>query len=165
MAAPDNHRDIEVNEDLVFQRKEWRFQRIGWVVMLLITAAALAGAFGRGPLAHTQNSASDQSFRIEYDRIVRHYSNNIFEIRIEQPPADSVGIWFDSEFLSGLDLKEIVPEPISSATGRGRVIYYFRVQPGAHISFHYEPDKFGRRNGTMGIEHRASVRLSQFVFP
>jgi hypothetical protein len=43
--------EVAVGEDLGFQRGWWRFERATWVCFVLILAADLAGAFGRGPLA------------------------------------------------------------------------------------------------------------------
>ncbi len=43
--------DLEVAQDRTFQRRSWTIQRVGWVVMLLVAAAALAGLTGSGPLS------------------------------------------------------------------------------------------------------------------
>jgi hypothetical protein len=40
--------DLEVNQDLDFQRHVWWFQRIGLVGMALVVVAALLGLFGGG---------------------------------------------------------------------------------------------------------------------
>jgi hypothetical protein len=45
--------DLEVEQDLDFQQRTWALERAGWIVMLLIIAAALAGFFGGGPLSPT----------------------------------------------------------------------------------------------------------------
>ena len=47
----DSHRhgDLEIDEDLPFQRREWFAERVAWAVMALLIAAALLGLFGTGP--------------------------------------------------------------------------------------------------------------------
>src|SRR3712207_4138009 len=49
--------DLEVAEDLTFQRREWAAQRVGWVLLALVIAAALAGLLGRGPLSTTRRES------------------------------------------------------------------------------------------------------------
>lgn len=42
---------VQVSEDLDFQRKEWRVQRIAWTCMAVLILAAALGAAGSGPLS------------------------------------------------------------------------------------------------------------------
>jgi len=49
MAKPHREAgDLEVAENLAFQRRAWKVQRAGWVAMALLVGAALAGLFGGG---------------------------------------------------------------------------------------------------------------------
>ena len=159
------HGGLEIDQDLDFQRLEWRIQRIGWIVMLLIVVAALTGAFGKGPLAHTRATASDGSFTIEYDRLVRHSSATTLTFNIARPPHDTIGIWFESQYINGIDVEDIIPSPIRTASGDGTITYYFEARAGATITIEYEPDDVGRRRTRAGIENGASMHVRQFVFP
>jgi hypothetical protein len=38
--------DVEINQDLDFQRRCWTVQRIGWIVMAVLVLSALLGVFG-----------------------------------------------------------------------------------------------------------------------
>jgi hypothetical protein len=38
--------DLEVNEELEFQRRDWMAQRVGWTVMALVVVVALLGLLG-----------------------------------------------------------------------------------------------------------------------
>ena len=44
--------DLEIEQDHDFQRRSWRLQRAGWIVLSLVLLAGLLGLFGSGPLAH-----------------------------------------------------------------------------------------------------------------
>ena len=49
--------DLELNQDLAFQYREWAVQRGSrWVLAVFVIAAAL-GAFGGGPLTHARAGA------------------------------------------------------------------------------------------------------------
>lgn len=157
--------DIQAPQDPEFQEKEWRVQRVAWGIMFLVVLAAALGAFGHGPLAHAQVSAPDDSFELKYNRVARHRAPEELEITVNRPPTDTIGLSFDAQYIGSINVEDIIPEPIETATGNQRVTYYFAVQPGAHITFQYEPDKIGRRRSAVTIENGASVRISQFVFP
>lgn len=43
--------ELEIEEDLDFQRRMWRLQQIGWALLVLVVVAALLGLFGKGPLS------------------------------------------------------------------------------------------------------------------
>jgi hypothetical protein len=49
LPAPSSQ--FQIDEDLNFQRREWKIQRAGWVTMALVIIAALLGVFGAGPLS------------------------------------------------------------------------------------------------------------------
>jgi len=50
MSKAERAGDLEIDEDLSFQRREWRVQRGGWVVMAVLILLALLGLTGRGPI-------------------------------------------------------------------------------------------------------------------
>jgi hypothetical protein len=58
--------EIAVGEDLEFQRKWWRFEKIAWIFFALIIVLDLAGLFGRGPLARARRHAADATIDVRY---------------------------------------------------------------------------------------------------
>ena len=40
---------MRIEEDRAYQRREWRFERIGWAVMAALLMAGLIGLLGDGP--------------------------------------------------------------------------------------------------------------------
>ena len=53
--AEGRARDDPFGEDLGFQVREWRLERIGWAVMVVIIVAALSGVLGGGGLVAAHN--------------------------------------------------------------------------------------------------------------
>ena len=45
--------DLQIHQDLCQERREWKIQRVGWLLMALMLVAALAGLLGPGPLSST----------------------------------------------------------------------------------------------------------------
>ena len=64
--------DLQVGEDLAFQERQWKVERIGWALMALIALAGLAGLFGGGPLSAATVGGDNLPLEVMYGRFVRH---------------------------------------------------------------------------------------------
>ena len=157
--------DIDIAQDLDFQRREWTFQRIGWLVLSAITLFALVGGCGRGFLARATTQSAGRELVLRYDRLARHQAATKLEIDLAAKGGDTVAIWLDEQYIHGLEIRSISPEPERMVPGNGRITYHFVVETDPRITFLITPDKFWRRTGRLGIQDGPSVRFRQFVFP
>ncbi|MEP7151377.1 MAG: hypothetical protein ABI856_06680, partial [Nitrospira sp.] len=66
---------IQIEQDLPFQYRQWRLERIGQVLLACCIVAALLGLFGHNPLSTTTGQTSDGRLSIHYDRFARIESN------------------------------------------------------------------------------------------
>ncbi|MEX2284305.1 MAG: hypothetical protein WEE89_17585 [Gemmatimonadota bacterium] len=156
--------EIEINQDLDFQRVEWRIQRIGWVFIVIIALASIAGAFGGGPLAHQTRSTSSGDLVIEYDRIARHAAITRFDLHTPRAQGE-VGVVFSTDYLHQAELRTVMPEPDRTESGAGNTTFYFNLEPNATVSFVFEPDDIGLRTIQIGLRGGSALRLKQFVLP
>lgn len=114
---------IQVEQDLNLLRKEWRFQRIGWVAMLVFVLLGFAGALGRGPLADS-DVGDPATLALSYDRIVRHGADTRLELTAgPRLDGDPVRIFFSAKYLDSFEILGIIPQPVSSGM-RGDDVYY-----------------------------------------
>jgi hypothetical protein len=159
---------IDLVDDIAFQEKTWRVQRVGWVVMALLVAAALAGVFARGPLSRAE--AQGQGLRIEYQRFERYQAPSEINVRLtpEAVVDGSVAIVLDSDYAKRVPLERIDPEPERSAPTAGGHILYFPVprdaQPGTVI-LQIRPQRVGLVHGRIGVAGAAPVSFTQLVWP
>jgi hypothetical protein len=72
--------EIEVGEDLDFQRKWWRFEKVVWVVFAVIIVLDLAGLFGRGRIAKAERRSVDGIIDVNYECIERTDSPSMLSI-------------------------------------------------------------------------------------
>ena len=157
--------------DIEFQRKEWRAQRIGWVVMALIVIGAMVGVLGNsGPVARASRTAGDGSFEVHYYRLERHHGPG--ELSVEVAPEavqdGEVRLWLDRDFVVRAEIQRVVPEPDRVAIEPDRVIYVFAAgeQPGPlTIAFSYEHDGYWLEQGRLGLVDGETVEFSLFLFP
>jgi hypothetical protein len=154
---------IEVNQDLDFQRAEWKAQRVGWVVLALLALVALMGGFGKGYLARASvRSSSDLT--VEYERIARHGASSRMIVHFDRLSGE-VGIAFPNDYFENGELLSITPEPERSEIGAGTISYFFQVRPNARIQFRFKPDRLGTRRVRLVATNNAAVQFRQFVLP
>ena len=159
-----------MDEDLRFQRRQWRWERVAWVVMAGFVAYSLAGGFGGGGLlSDTEAATADGSVRIRYERFARQLTPNTVEITVRQPsdgrPAQ---IHLSGDYLRTMAVKSAVPEPDESAAAENGYRFSFKRLPGAvetKIQLELEPRKVGSVDGSLAVNSGERLAIKQFVFP
>jgi len=164
------HGDLQIDQDLRFSKREWRTQHAGWLLMLILIAAAALGLFGHGPLASRHAQTPDGRLKLDYDAVARHSAPDILRIEIAADAVSdgTVSIWFDRAYIHARTVESISPEPALSGTSGDRIAYEFRIADrtqAAIIAFHTSPRDMGRQRGAAGLVGGDSLRFSQIVLP
>lgn len=160
---------LELEQDPSAWRREWRFERFGWVMLALIVVAALAGVFGDGPAARRDHRSAVGSLRVEYDRVVRYGAATVIVVTIgAREPADSVAVFrLGRPFLDGFDVEVISPEPVETRATAGFVEYHLRrAAPGTatRIDLNATPRRRWRQSARLGTD-AGTLDLPLFVLP
>jgi len=71
MASPPGVGDLEIGQDLEFQERLWKVQRIGWVIMPVLVVIALSGMLGGGLVNQETVGEQNGSLYVEYPRFAR----------------------------------------------------------------------------------------------
>lgn len=163
------NQEVAVGEDLEFQRSWWRFERIVWAFFTFIIVLDLAGAFGRGPLAHARVTSQDHSLSVRYERIQRTGTPSVMSIRLE-PGAVRGGeatLFISDRLVSALGAQRIIPEPATTRIGNGGLTYSFPVaDPPAVVRIELQPPGPGRFPFEISAGSRAgSVSGNVWVVP
>jgi hypothetical protein len=162
-------RDLEIDEDLDFERRSQRVERIGLVVMGLVVLAALLGLLGSGPLSHA--TAVGTGVALDYDRFTRFQTDQTLTVHVA-PPATGreVRLWLDREFLDAVRLDAVLPPALRVEAAPDRAIFVFAVAEPARplrVTLRLQPERIGPLRGRAGLEGpaAATVRFRQFVLP
>ena len=167
----EKHRvgDLEIETDPDFLRRQWRVERAGWVIMSLLILAALAGAFGGGPLARAETESRAEAMRVEYDRIARRRGDGALDFHLAAAAVgDTVArLWLEREYVEQVGIQRVTPEPASVVSDGGRLVYEFDVQPQrpSRVVMEFEPRAMGSVGGWAGLVGGDSVSLSHFLLP
>lgn len=162
--------DLELAQDLAFQRQQWRVQRIAWAGMAVLVLAALLGLFGRGPLSRTSASTAGVPLTIDYDRFVRAGDRTDLVLHLGPGSADGPRLrcWLASDYLDRLQLEQITPRPEAIEVGPSRHVFVFLRTDGeeqARVVFHFQPTRMGPLSGRAGCGDGPEVVFSQFCYP
>lgn len=125
----DPYPGLQIDEDLEFHRRAWRWQRIGWGGMLLLLALSLLGLTDEsGPLSTTHARSGDLA--VTYPRFL--HIVDPFELEVVLPMTDGEWVLFISDgYLNRVDIDQVTPEPDEVRPVEGGVVYSFRAGPGA----------------------------------
>ncbi len=167
---PD-HQQLEINQDLAFQRREWSVQRVGrWALAAFVVAAAV-GLFGKGPLTQGQAGAPGTTLWIDYDRFVRVGTATRVYVNT-QGAADSSGaglrLRVNREYFDSVRLEHVSPEPAALEIGARDVYLQFSPHTSAAgpvtIVLDIEPLQAGRNAAQFSTGTGAQVGFTQFSF-
>jgi len=165
--------DLEINEDLKSQRRTWLVQRVGWIVMALVVLAALVGLFGGAGLlgGAAKAGSEDAVVSASYERFLRFMKPTTLQIQLSQEAGKDgkVSVWVDRQYLDGLQVQQITPQPSSAKTGPERLTYVFEVDDPnrpAMVTFDLLPEQeIGALRGRVGVGDGEQVSFGQFVYP
>jgi hypothetical protein len=167
-SAPRVNSEIEVGEDLEFQRKWWRFENIVWILFTLIIVADIAGLFGRGPIAKAERRAADGTIDVKYERIERTDSPSIVSIGFG-PSAihdGKIKLFISESLVKGLGTQRVVPAPSDTTIGDGGLTYTFPAsKPPATVDLALQPSGPGIYHFTIGVANAQPIQAKVFVVP
>ncbi len=160
--------EIEVGEDLDFQRKWWRFENAVWIIFSVIIVLDLCGVFGRGPVAKAERRAGDGSIDVKYERIERTESPSILTIRFGQSAImdGKIKLYISESLVRGLGTQRIIPAPLATEVGNGGLTYTFLASKvPASVDLALEPSGPGLYAFTIGVAGGEPVHAKVFVVP
>jgi len=162
--------DLEINQDLNFERRSWRVERIAWVVAAIILVAALLGFLGPGPLGKATAASPDKSISLAYYRMERHQAPVEWRLQIDGKLVSQgeLRLWVHRRFAEVIGTMQIEPEPESVEIEDERFVYAFKAvkpPPIIKIFFRFEPNKVGRTPAQLGVVDGPAIQFSQFYLP
>ncbi|HWO42426.1 MAG TPA: hypothetical protein VNO43_11545 [Candidatus Eisenbacteria bacterium] len=155
-------RNLQIEEDPGFQTREWQVQRAGWAILGLLAALAALGVFGTGVFSRT--SVQADGLKVEYERFGRLRRPDAFRISFNAQGPGQVLI--SREYLDHFTIEDISPRPDRVEATAGWLAYSFPVRDGmATVTFHLQPEAFGRISGAVRLADGESITFEQFIYP
>ena len=157
------------DEDLRFQRRQWRVERIGWATMTVIIVAALAGFFGDGPLSRVTSMTSDGAIRVRYERFVRFSAPTTLEIHVA-PSASGrpIHLRVSANYLSDMTPRSIAPHVSATSLADQDYVFSFNHLPStveSKVELQLEPKAIGLVEGWVAVNDGTRLFIKQFIYP
>jgi hypothetical protein len=165
--------DLDIDVDMVFQRRSWIVQRVGWVVMTLLVVGAALGLLGPGPLSRATVSLPGV-LEADYQRFTRYEDLETLTVRVAPAVTTSrvVRLSVNREYLDHAQITTVTPHPERVEAAHARVIYVFRVAERGRpldVTFNLKPRNIGRVEARLAVEspngRGPELTMRQFAFP
>ena len=162
--------DLEINQDLNFERRSWKVERVAWVIAALVLLAALLGFLGPGPLGKATAASPDKSISLAYYRIERFQAPAEWRLQIDGNlvKQGELRLWVHRRFVEVIGTLQIDPEPESVEIQNERFVYAFKAvnpPPVIKVFVRFEPNKVGKTPAHLGVVDGPAVEFSQFYLP
>lgn len=160
--------ELAVGENLVFQRRWWRFERIIWPIFLLIVLLDLLGGLGHGWLAKAKATTPDGALTLDYERIER--ANTPSTMTLHFSPAavrdGQIKVFVSDSVVQELGAQRIAPQPAVSAVGEDGINYTFPATVGpAEVQIQLQPSDPGVHRFRVRIPEAAAIEARVLVLP
>jgi hypothetical protein len=162
--------DLQINEDMEFQRHSWIVQRIGWAIFALVILLAALGLFGDGVLSDAQAGQKEGALWMEYPRFARFQGEFRIMVHTEEgiATAGEIGIQLNKGYLQSVEVNSISPAPDREIKDADWITYVFKINDGSPpftAYFYVTPRKAGPLSGTFQLQNGNAVSFSQFIYP
>lgn len=162
--------DLEIEQDLAFERRAWRVQRASQLALLAFVVAALVGFFGSGPFDRTVVADESGLLRVEYPKFSRRLAD--WEIVLHVAPELARGgqfqVWFDRSLGDRFKHDVILPEPAEMSADGERVVAGFRREEDpapSRVVWLVQARHPGKGITRVGIVGGPEVTLRYFIYP
>ncbi|HGY9625952.1 hypothetical protein [Pseudomonas putida] len=160
-------RNQPVQEDMPMQRRVWRFERVGWYMLVLLVLLALAGLFGNGPLSRSEVTSADGRVKVEYQRFNRAGAMDSMRISVRGSGDGPVTVILGGSLFSEASIETMQPQPLASLS-QGRALQLQLGTGGdgqATLYLTLRADAPGPLEGVVRAGPNSAVRFSSFVYP
>lgn len=147
---------------------EYQLRRVGFILLLLIVVAALAGLFSRGYLSEATRTNDDRSLTLHYEKFNRLLSDMDMKISSVIPAGKRNRIVLGGDFMEGFRIDTLQPQPDKMYSLNGEVVLEYPpsaagVEQTLWLSL--TPMKFGAIKSTLAIDNGSPIVFQQFIYP
>jgi hypothetical protein len=152
---------LQIQEDIDLHIRGWIFQRIGWLLMLMILISSVLGLFGNGLFSEKLIIRNGSS--LTFEQFARR--DNETEIEILVPHSSGkIQVALSPAFTEIFKVEHIAPEPREQMLKNGFTVYEFAAEANAQLTFFLTTRKAGRIHSTVQVND-TEFELKQFIYP
>jgi hypothetical protein len=161
---------LQIPQDLEFQRQEWRVQKIVWMFVVVLLAAAIVGLLGPGALSSA--STGRAGFSVRYMRFARWQAPQTLLVSAGPDDSGTLQLSINRSFLDSMAVQQITPEPAGVKTAGDSFLYTFDLTQASRltdVAFDLQPTSMGTIHGAIAVVaangQSLSAHFTQLVYP
>jgi hypothetical protein len=160
-------RSYPIREDMSYQLKVWRFERVGWYVLVFVVVLGLVGLFSRGLISSRDVRSDDGKIRLEYEMFHRNGSTNSMKVSVDATPDTAVELELAGQLLEGFSIETLQPEPIRSRSSSQGIKLWLQTDLNGRATLYItlRGDGVGLFRSQIASPGTNGVKLEQFIFP
>jgi hypothetical protein len=151
------------DEDVRFEHRWHRVQRVGRAILVVCLVAAVLGIFGTGPLASATARAPGGSFSVDYDRFLRTTQSTDLEISAQATHGPAT-VAVAQSYLDTTGITGVSPQPDSETARGDRVVLTWQGSLPDDIELQVAPQTIGVHRATIWVAG-TPVRFRQVTWP
>lgn len=160
-------RNYPIQENMPFQQRLWRFERLGWCCLCLLMVLTVLGAFSQGLLSSTRARSGDGSLEIEYERFQRNGTATQMIVTLRDKPGAWVPLRLGGDFFQHFAIETMYPQATRMhSDGAGMAM---RVRTDGHgrarVYFSLRPSSLGLARNELTLGGQPALHFSQFIYP
>lgn len=157
-----------INESFRLLTFEYAFRQIGFIVLLSIIVAAIAGLFSSGIVSDTQKTNSAKTLTIDYERFGRRETEFPIEAAFPVKAEGEYVLSLSSERRDVYEPGNIWPQP-DRMYSRGNTLFivYSNVKPTEKftVRLFLTPSKAGKWANAIRVNNEPEIPFWQFIYP
>ncbi|MEH3772642.1 hypothetical protein POW02_01175 [Enterobacter asburiae] len=147
---------------------EYAFRQVGFIVLLGIIVAAIAGLFSSGMVSDTVKTNSAKSLTISYERFGRRETETRMEVAFPVQTEGKYVLSMTSESSDVYEPGSVWPQP-DSMFSRGKSLFFvynnLKKSDSFSVLLFTTPSRAGKWNTVIRVNSEPEINFWQFIYP
>lgn len=147
---------------------EYAFRQVGFIVLLGIIVAAIAGLFSSGIVSDTVKTNSAKSLTINYERFGRRETETRMQLAFPVKTEGTYTLSVTSESSEAYDPGSVWPQP-DAMFSHGNSLYFvyhnLKKTDNFSVLLFTTPSRAGKWNSVIRVNNEPEITFWQFIYP
>ncbi|HDR1956086.1 TPA: hypothetical protein QCD06_002525 [Enterobacter hormaechei] len=165
---PKNEKVPGIKESYRLLTFEYAFRQVGFIVLLAIILAAIAGLFSSGLVSDEEKTNSANSLTLNYERFGRRQTESRMTLTFPVTSEGKYTLSLTSETSDTYEPGSVWPQP-DSMYSRGNTLFlvYDRLKQTDKFTvlLFITPSNAGKWTNSIRVNNEPDIRFWQFIYP
>lgn len=165
---PENEKVPGIKESNRLLTFEYAFRQVGFIVLLAIIVAAIAGLFSSGALSDVEKTNEAKSLNLSYERFGRRQTESRMALIFPVIAEGKYTLSLTSESSDVYEPGSVWPQP-DSMYSRGNTLFLvydnLKQSDKFTVLLFITPTKAGKWTNSIRVNNEPEIRFWQFIYP